>query len=130
MALGVTFKPDQEIYCELENYGQTYRKGSIFMQKGTGVTLGHNVSVKLSGNTDYDRYLLQHETGHLADINQMGTFNFYSSTVKEYAKFGMHNTYTTSGTLEYSAETYAFKKLGYIGIYYSDIGPVIRFSFP
>ncbi|MDI9340018.1 MAG: hypothetical protein QM534_05540 [Sediminibacterium sp.] len=119
MALGVTFKPDQEIYCELENYGQTYRKGSIFTPKGAGITLGKTVATRLTGNVDYDRFLIQHETGHLADINKLGGYNFYAQTIREYAKFGFTDVYTTPGTLEYSAELYGYQKLGY---YYTNNG--------
>jgi hypothetical protein len=54
------------------------------MKESQGITLGRNVAVKLTGNLDYDRYLLQHETGHLSQINDMGAAKFYGRTAKEY----------------------------------------------
>ena len=63
-ALGTTFIPDSK-YGLLEDYGQIYRRGSILFKSGSGITLGRNVSVKLTGDIEYDRYLLKHETGHL-----------------------------------------------------------------
>ncbi len=123
--MGPTFMPDSETYCELEDFGQVYRRGSIFTPRGAGVTLGRNVVTKLTGNTDYDRYLLHHETGHLSQINKMGAFRFYTRTAREYLKYGLRYVYSTSGTLEYGAEYYAFRRLGY---YYSWMG--LRFFFP
>ncbi|MEY3417126.1 MAG: hypothetical protein RL060_1238, partial [Bacteroidota bacterium] len=111
-AYGASFIPDPEIYCEFENFGQIYRRGSIFTPKGYGVTLGRNVVVKLTGDTDYDRFTLHHETGHIVDINKMGVLKFYGRTAYEYIKYGRNETYTLPGTLEYSAEYYAYKKLG------------------
>lgn len=52
------------------------------MKRSTGITLGRNVAVKFTGDTDYDRYLLHHETGHLSQINEMGATKFYSRTAK------------------------------------------------
>ena len=127
--MGPTFIPDPEIYCDLENFGQVYRSGSIFTPRGAGVTLGRNVVVKLTGNTDYDRYLLHHETGHVAQIDKMGAFKFYTRTASEYAKnytraFGMGilPVYQTPGTLEYAANYYAYGRLGY---YYNIWGKLL-----
>ena len=123
--MGAAFIPDPDTYCELENFGQVYRRGSLFTPRGAGITLGRNVVVKLTGNTDYDRYLLHHETGHLSQINDMGVFKFYSRTIREYIKIGLNNVYGTSGTLENNAEWYSYQKLGY---YYGWRG--ISYSFP
>ena len=111
-ALGTSFIPDSE-YGSLENFGQVYRRGSIFIKNRSGITIGRNVSVKLTGNYELDCHLLQHETGHLSQISDMGVAKFYSRTVKEYMLNGFRNTYCTSGTLEYSANYYAYQKLGY-----------------
>ena len=111
-ALGTTFIPDSK-YGLLEDYGQIYRRGSILFKSGSGITLGRNVSVKLTGDIEYDRYLLKHETGHLSQINKTGNAKFYYRTAKEYMTNGFFNTYKTSGTLEYEANYYAFKRLGY-----------------
>lgn len=128
--LGTAFIPDPEIYCDVPDYGQIYRRGSIFMRSGDGITLGRNVAVKFTGYTDYDRYLLHHETGHLSQINDMGAAKFYGRTIKEYArhlfsKGGFRSVYTTPNTLEYNAEFYTFQRLGY---YYDANG--IRYVFP
>ena len=122
-ALGTTFIPDSK-YGTFEDFGQVYRRGSIFMPKGSGITLGRNVAVRLTGNLDYDRYLMQHETGHLSQINDMGMAKFYGRTAKEYLQYGLRNVYCTSGTLEYGAEYYAFQRLGY---YYGCYGRSITF---
>ena len=122
-ALGTTFIPDSK-YGTLEKFGQVYRRGSIFMPQGSGITLGRNVAVRLTGNLDYDRYLLQHETGHLSQINDMGMLKFYGRTSKEYMQYGLRNVYCISGTLEYGAENYAFQRLGY---YYGCYGRSITF---
>ncbi|MDL2215376.1 hypothetical protein LJC00_04225, partial [Dysgonomonas sp. OttesenSCG-928-M03] len=113
-ALGTTFIPDSEVYCDLPDYGQVYRRGSIFMPRGTGITLGNNVAVKLTGNTDYDRFLIHHETGHITQIAEMGAARFYRRTLSEYAKYGLSNVYDSSSTLEYATDHYAFGKLGYM----------------
>jgi hypothetical protein len=117
-----------DIYCELENYGQVYRRGSFFMPRGGGITIGRNVSVKLLGNTDADRYLLHHETGHLSQINDMGAAKFYLRTAKEYViKPGFSASYYTPGTLEYGANYYSYQRLGY---YYSHYYKDFRYTFP
>jgi len=111
-ALGTTFIPDSK-YGLLEDYGQIYRRGSILFKSGNGITLGRTVSVKLTGDIEYDRYLLKHETGHLSQISKTGNAKFYYRTAKEYMTNGFFNSYKTSGTLEYEANYYAFKRLGY-----------------
>lgn len=80
---------------------------------------------KLTGNLKYDKYLLQHETGHISQINDMGAARFYTRTAREYMKYGLRNVYSTSGTLEYGAEYYSYQRLGY---YYGYRG--ISYSFP
>jgi hypothetical protein len=130
-ALGTAFIPDPEIYCEVPDYGQVYRRGSIFMRAGDGITLGRNVAVKFTGNTDYDRFLLHHETGHLFQIDEMGAARFYGRTAKEYLiKPGFSAAYNTPGTLEYAAEYYAYSKLGYTIEYVSGHGFVVSYKFP
>jgi len=129
--MGPAVVPDPEIYCKLEDFGQVYRRGSIFTPRGTGITLGRNVVTKLTGDTDYDRWLLHHETGHLSQINEMGAYKFYSRTVSEYAKhynrmFGIASVYQTQGTLEYGANLYSYNKLGY----YYNIFNRQRYTFP
>lgn len=124
-AMGTTFIPDPEVYCELPDYGQVYRRGSIFFPTGTGITLGNNAVVKLTGNTDYDRYLIHHETGHSDQISKIGMVRFYVRTLFEYAKYGLGNVYSTDGTLEYGAEHYAYQKIGY---YFNRTG--ISYTFP
>lgn len=125
-ALGTTFIPNSE-YGTLEDLGQVYRRGSIFMPKSTGITLGRNAVVRLTGDLDYDRYLLQHETGHLSQINDMGMAKFYGRTAKEYIiKPGFKVTYYTPGTLEYDADYYSYKRLGY----YYNYWRVRRTTFP
>ncbi|MBO7588752.1 MAG: RHS repeat-associated core domain-containing protein [Bacteroidaceae bacterium] len=111
-ALGTSFIPDSK-YGTFEDFGQVYRRGSIFIKNGAGITLGRNVSVQLTGDIEYDRYLLKHETGHLSQINITGNGKFYYRTAKEYMTNGFFNTYKTSGTLEYGANFYAFQRLGY-----------------
>jgi hypothetical protein len=128
-ALGTAFVPDPEIYCEVPDYGQAYRRGSIFMGGGSGITLGRNVAVKFTGNTNSDRCLLHHETGHLSQINDMGATKFYGRTAREYvrhlfSKGGFYSVYTIPGTLEYATDYYAFQRLGY---YYNWSG--IRYVF-
>ena len=125
LSMGPTFIPDPEKYGTSKGYNIVYRSGSIFMQKSTGITLGNNISVKLTGNLDYDRYLLQHETGHISQINGYGTAKFYLRTAREYLKYGLGNVYSEPGTLEYGADLYSFRHLGY---YYNNAG--IRYSFP
>ncbi|MEM8567876.1 MAG: hypothetical protein AAGF85_15545 [Bacteroidota bacterium] len=49
----------------------------------------------------------------------MGFGKFYFRTFKEYLKYGAFNTYSTPDTLEYGANTYALKNLGY---YYNIYG--------
>jgi hypothetical protein len=98
------------------------------MRSSSGITLGRNVSVKLTGDLDYDRYLLQHETGHLSQINEMGATKFYLRTAKEYIiKPGFSASYHTPGTLEYGANYYSYQRLGY---YYSNYYRGFRFTFP
>ena len=127
--MGTTFIPDLNIYENLSDYGQIYRRGSIFMPRGSGITLGNNVSVKFTKDIDYNRYLLQHEIGHLFQINEMGLSKFYGTIAKEYirhlfSKGGFYSVYTTPGTLDYAADQYAFNRLGY---YFSN---GIRYTFP
>ncbi|WP_373776799.1 hypothetical protein [Porphyromonas loveana] len=125
VVLGATFIPDTK-YGALEGFAQVYRRGSVFMRNGSGITLGRHVAVKRTGNLHYDRYLLQHETGHLAQISDVGVVEFYGRIVKEYViKPGFRASYHTPGTLEYGANYYAFQRLGY---YYSGKG--IRNAFP
>jgi hypothetical protein len=126
--VGTTFIPDPK-YGTLEDFGQVYRRGSIFMPKGTGITLGRNVAVRLTGSLDYDKFLLQHETGHLSQINGMGMTKFYGRTAKEYLRYGFGNVYDTSGTLEYAADYYAFSKLGYLARY-DGYRFYYKYSFP
>jgi hypothetical protein len=128
-ALGTTFIPDPEIYCEVPDYGQVYRRGSIFMPRGTGITLGNNAVVRLTGNTDYDRFLIHHETGHIAQIAETGVARFYGRTLSEYAKYGLGNVYDTSGTLEYATDYYAFSRLGYM-MRYDGSRFYYKYSFP
>lgn len=120
-ALGTMFIPDPVKYGKLADYGQIYRRGSIFMARSSGITLGNEISVKLTGYVDYDKYLLQHEIGHIVQINELGILKFYSRTASEYAKHifngGWRSVYSTPGTLEFYANRYAFEQLGY---YYND----------
>ncbi len=119
--MGATIVPDESIYCELEDMGQVYRRGSIFTAKGRGATIGRNLIIRQSGNVDRDRYLYQHETGHYKDMQLMGAYKFYARTAREYRiaykaygrmwALGVHNTY---GTLENMADYYAYQNLGYI----------------
>ena len=122
--MGTTFIP--EIDEELPDYGQVYRRGSIFFKRGNGITLGKDVAVRfVKDNMDYNRYLIQHETGHLAQIDKMGGFNFYKQIIGEYLKYGLLDSYSIPGTLENLADKYAFNRLGY---YYKNF--IIRYSFP
>ena len=110
--MGPTFVPDPNY--KLEDFGQVHRRGSILPLKGTdGMVLGRNVVTKLTGDTDFDRWLLHHETGHLSQINEMGAFKFYSRWVSEVAKHGLSNVYDIPGTIEFGANHYSFDKLGY-----------------
>jgi len=131
LTMGPAFVPDPELYCILEDYGQVYRRGSIFTPRGTGITLGRNVVTKLTGYTDYDRYLLHHETGHINQINEIGAFKFYTRTLSEYIKyysgpFGIAPVYSAPGTLEFGANSYVYSNLGY---YYNVFGQQI-YSWP
>lgn len=83
-ALGTMFVPDPVKYGKLADYGQIYRRGSVFMARSSGITLGNEVSVKLTGYVDYDKYLLQHEIGHIVQIDELGILKFYSRTATEY----------------------------------------------
>jgi hypothetical protein len=123
-SMGPLFIPDSK-YGTLEDFGQVYRSGSIFTAKGAGAAIGNNVVAKLTGNVRYDKYLLDHEVGHMSQINDMGITKFYVRTAKEYMKYGLSKVYSTLDTLEYGAEYYSFEKLGY---YYDNMG--IRYSFP
>jgi hypothetical protein len=128
--MGPAFIPDPEKYGNLKNYGQVYRKRLLFA-KGKGITLGRNVSLKLTENIKYNRYLIHHETAHLFQIDNMGTYSFYKRYLSELNKYyssnwGMAKLYTTSGTLDYLADYRTFKKLGY---YYHQWG-TIQYSWP
>lgn len=127
-ALGTMFVPDPVKYGKLADYGQIYRRGSVFMARSSGITLGNEVSVKLTGYVDYDKYLLQHEIGHIVQIDELGILKFYSRTATEYTKHifngGWRSVYTTPGTLEFYADRYAFEQLGY---YYNSNGKSILF---
>ena len=115
-------------YGKLADYGQIYRRGSVFMARSSGITLGNEVSVKLTGYVDYDKYLLQHEIGHIVQIDELDILKFYSRTATEYTKHifngGWRSVYTTPGTLEFYADRYAFEQLGY---YYNSNGKSILF---
>lgn len=39
--------------------------------------------------------------------------NFYSRILREYYKYGFHNSYKIPGTLEFRADSYATDILGY-----------------
>ena len=92
--------------------------------------MGSNVVVKLTGNIDYDRYLIHHETGHSDQISKIGMARFYVRTLFEYAKYGLGQVYGTAGTLEYAADYYAYCRLGYTGAYIRGYGPRISYKFP
>ncbi|NDW17681.1 hypothetical protein D0T53_01965 [Dysgonomonas sp. 216] len=127
--MGSTYIPDPEIYCELGDYGQVYRGGSVFMRKGEGITIGRNAVTKLTGDTDYDRYLIHHETEHIIQIQKKGFAPFYKRVLSEYKKYGLSNVYNIGGTLDYAADYAVYNRLGYIG-YIGKNGPYIRYSPP
>jgi hypothetical protein len=125
--MGPTFIPDQNYYGELEDFGQVYRSGSFLTPKGSGIALGRTIVYKAYGDQQIDRALLNHEVGHIRDIQQMGAARFYGRTAKEYGSgiyksissrfmfsprqfiYNMNNT----TTLEYRANIYAHSRLGY-----------------
>jgi len=103
---------------------------------GSGIALGRNLvtngftprqAAKYGINgTDYSNYLRAHETAHFDQQRQMGFGSFYGRTGGEYLKHGLRHVYGVSGTLEYGADGYAFKRIGY---YYKSLYNR-RTSFP
>ena len=106
--LGTTFDPAEiASITKVERLGQVYRRGSFLFKKGSGITLGNNLSIRLTNNLEYDRHLIQHETAHFLQIQKLGLVNFYLRVLREYFKYGFYDSYKTPGTLEYNAEMYA-----------------------
>lgn len=109
LALGTTIIPDKSLYGDIIKEGFVYRRGSVFMNAGEGVTIGKNVSVKYSSDIDFNRSTLQHEMYHTVQIQRMGLLNFYLRTIWEYLRSffttgNWKNVYKTKGTLEYEAD--------------------------
>ncbi|MDD7304476.1 MAG: hypothetical protein SPF56_05950 [Bacteroidaceae bacterium] len=129
-ALGRAFLPDEILRERIANEGQIFRYARRIMPKSAGITLGKNISVRLTDDVDYNRYLLQHEVGHRVQIREMGGIIFYTRILGEYIKHlfsdgGFYSVYNTEGTLEYLADKYSFERLGY---YYKN--NTIKFQFP
>lgn len=67
----------------------------------------------MTGDLKFDEYLRAHETGHFIQQRRLGFANFYGNTLGEYLKIGFNNVYGTPGTLEYGANIYSLKTIGY-----------------
>lgn len=114
--LGPTFIPTDKGVSNVADIGQRFRRGWL-PGKGEGFTFFNDVSVNMTGDPEYDTYLLNHETRHVLDIQNMGGLKFYARWLSEDLKYSDSMTgnaaYWTPGTLENNADYYAFRKLGY-----------------
>jgi len=94
-------------FMNLEVHGQYYRKGWF---KGAGITLGKTISLRFTGNSDIDNYLIRHDIGHVADIKKVGLCAFYRQTFKQYIQFGIKGSHYYKNTFEWRADQYVINK--------------------
>ncbi len=125
LTMGTAYVPSRE-YGDFGSFKPVYRRGTFLTRAfapGSGIAIGRNlvtneVSEGMSAYLGYDKnrygeYLRAHETGHFAQQRRMGFGRFYGRTLSEYVRYGLGNVYNTQGTLEYQADLYALKLLGY-----------------
>lgn len=121
--MGAAYKP-KSTYGDFGKESPLYRRGTFITKAlftGSGVAIGRNlVTNTLDENkswainpAEYNEYLRAHETAHYAQQREMGFAGFYGRTAIEYMKYGLSKVYTTFGTLEYAADRYALRQVGY-----------------
>lgn len=126
-AMGTSYIPDQE-YGDFGRYGPIYRRGTFLtraMFPGGGITLGRNLMTNLTGDKDYDNYLIAHETGHFVQQRCQGFGKMYQRTFASYIGDGQTYSYYKPGTQEWGANMYALHRLGY---YYTVHGKRISYG--
>ena len=120
--MGPTFIPDAEYYCDMGNYGQVHRTGALLR----GIAIGNN-AVGLesrSGKYSFDqiREARHHEGYHVKQMNEMGTFGFYSKIASQWIGATLswgdrmavyHSNFQGVHSLERAARFYTWQKLGY-----------------
>jgi hypothetical protein len=120
--MGPSYIPEQS-YGNFGKYPPIYRKGTFITNAlfgGGGVAIGRNLVTNelkkphgiIENINEFNHSLRAHETGHYDQMIEMGFGNFYARTIKEYSR-GHLDTYFTPGTLEYGADRYALRQLGY-----------------
>jgi len=126
LTMGPAYVPKRS-YGDFGSFKPVYRKGTFLTRalagSGIGIALGRNLvshditrfqAALMGVNQDqYNDFLRAHETGHFDQQRKMGFGRFYGRTAREYLKYGIKNVYGTPGTLEYQADRYAQRLLGY-----------------
>lgn len=122
LAMGAAIVPENS-YGDFGDDGPVYRRGHFLWPKGAGIAIGRNLVVRESDDWDYDNFLYAHETGHYYQQQKLGFAKFYGRTLSEYVKYGFSDTYLNHNSLEFGAQMYAFRQIGY---YYSPtrFGPI------
>jgi len=125
LTMGTAYVPDDPAaYGDFGAQNPVYRRGTFLYRKGDGITLGRNLVTRLTGNSDYNKFLRAHETGHFLQQRVLGFGKMYGLTARSYAKYGQIYSYFKPGTLEFGANMYSMHRLGY---YYLPNG--VRRSF-
>ena len=123
--MGTTYVPENvEQYGDFGRYKPVYRRGTFLYGDGAGIALGRNLVTRLTGDAEYDRFLIAHETGHFVQQRQMGLEKMYGKTASDYLKYGHEYSYYRFGTLEMGANMYSYRRLGY---YFSPNGRIRDF---
>jgi RHS repeat-associated protein len=123
MLMGPTYSPsytpNEEYWGKLEDHGQIYRRGSFLTSEGSGFAWGKNVIYKKAESASIidNRYWMNHEIGHIIDINRLGEIRFYLKWVYEAIRygwgFGTLGAHWHRGTLEWQADQYAIDRSGH-----------------
>jgi len=130
--MGASYIPEDD-YGVFDSNAPLYRRGTFLTRaifgEGSGVTLGRNLVTHLAKSNggisnyiknvygvsvDYfNRSLIAHETGHYYYETLLGFGKLYGSTLSSYLKFTVRGSYFQRSTMEYAADLYAFRRLGY-----------------
>ena len=111
MVMGATYKPARSFGNS--NSEPVFRRGNFLFHKGDGLTIGRNLITKLRGDSEVDKYIQAHETGHYYQQSKIGFANFYFRVAKEYLTTGFYKSYDICGTLEFGANIYSLKAIEY-----------------
>ena len=122
-ALGTAYVPDDldKYDTDLGRYKPVFRRGTFITQTvfyGKAAAIGRNLITNQSeaiSNLDYNSYLRSHEYKHFLQQRKHGFGEFYGRILIEAINGSPYNTF---GTLEYRADDYSLRKLGY---YYGDL---------